>query len=156
MIIGLGTGEGELEAGAVSRSESGKLRLSEVRTRSQLDALKRSTMGSHQENLPEDMDESILDEESETESHEESVGAAAGDRPGAKMVSTDGTLSAPEARRDGQAEHNSRADDAVLVDKSDMVSGRHNRSTMVKPMNLEIGTGHATVIAARKAASGDI
>ena len=56
MIIGRGTGEGELEAGAVSRSESGKLRLSEVRTRSQLDALKRSTMGSHQENLPEDMD----------------------------------------------------------------------------------------------------
>ena len=61
MIIGLGTGEGELEAGAVSRSESGKLRLSEVWTRSQLDALKRFTVGSHQENLPEDMDESILD-----------------------------------------------------------------------------------------------
>ena len=107
-----------------------------------------------QENLPEDMDESILDKESETESHEESVGAAAGDRPGAKTVSTDGTLSAPEARRDGQAEHKAREDDDGLVDESDMVSSGHNRSTTVRPKNLEIGTGHATVIAARKAASG--
>ena len=78
MIIGLGTGEGGPEAGAVS----GELRLSEVRTRSQLDTLQRSHVGSHQE-PPEDMDESLLDEESETE---ESVGAAAGDRPGSSMA----------------------------------------------------------------------
>ena len=57
-------------------------------------------------------------------------------------------------KRDGQAEHKAREDDDGLVDESDMVSSGHNRSTMVKPKNLEICTGHATVIAARKAASG--
>ena len=53
-----------------------------------------------QENLPEDMDESILDEESETESHEESVGAAAGDRPGSSKVPTDGTLLHRKCKRE--------------------------------------------------------
>ena len=139
MIIGLGTGEGEPVAGAAS----GELRLSDVRTRSQLDTLHRSAMGSHQE-PPEDMDESLLDVDSETE---ESVGAAAGDQPGSSMELT------PEEKRDGQAEHKSGEEDEGPVYDSDMVSSGHNRPTLVKFKNLDIGTGHATVIAARKAAS---
>ena len=139
MIIGLGTGEGEPVAGAAS----GELRLSDVRTRSQLDTLHRSTMGSLQE-PPEDMDESLLDVESETE---ESVGAAAGDQPGSSMALI------PGEKRDGQAEHKSGEEDEGPVDESDMVSGGHNRPTTVKYKNLDIGTGNATVIAARKAAS---
>ena len=136
MIIGLGTGEGEPEAGA----GSGKLRLSEVRTRSQLDTLHKSAMGSHQE-PPEEMDESLLDVDSETE---ESVGAAAGDQPEPGMERT------PDEKRDGQAEHKSGEEDEGPVDESDMVSSGHN---CPKFKNLDIGTGHATVIAARKAAS---
>ena len=144
MIFGLGPGEGEQAAGAASASATGNRGIGLVRTRSQLEShRKKSDMEKQQEATEEAMDESLLDEEeSETEGHEAGTAAAA-EAVTKPEVSVFESQKASTERTESSVED----DDRVFVDESDLESVKR------EPKNFDIGNGHATVIAARKAAS---
>ena len=144
MIFGLGSGEAEQAAGAASASATGNRGIGLVRTRSQLESHRqKSDMEKQQEATEEAMDESLLDEEeSETEGHEAGTAAAA-EAVTKSEVSVLESQKASTERTESSAED----DDRVFVDESDLESVKR------EPKNFDIGNGHATVIAARKAAS---
>ena len=151
MIFGLGPGEGEQAAGAASASATGNRGIGSVRTRSQLESHRqKSDMEKQQEATEEAMDESLLDEEeSETEGHEAGTAAAAEavTKPEVSAPKTQHSLEESQKASTERTESSAEDDDRVFVDESDLVSVKR------EPKNFDIGNGHATVIAARKAAS---
>ena len=148
MIFGLGPGEGEQAAGAASASATGNRGIGSVRTRSQLESHRQNSDIEKQQEATEEateeaMDESLLDEEeSETEGHEAGTAAAA-------EAVTKPEVSGLESQKASteRTESSVEDDDRVFVDESDLESVKR------EPKNFDIGNGHATVIAARKAAS---
>ena len=148
MIFGPGPGEGEQAAGAASASVTGNRGIDSVRTRSQLESHRQKSDTEMQQEATEEateeaMDESLLDEEdSETEGHEAGTAAAS-----EAVARTEGSVLESQKASTERTESSAEDDDRVFVDESDLVSVKR------EPKNFDIGNGHATVIAARKAAS---
>ena len=103
-------------------------------------------MEKQQEATEEAMDESLLDEEeSETEGHE--AGTAAVTKPEVSVPKIQHSLEESRKASTERTESSVEEDDRVFEDESD------SESEKSEPKNFDIGNGHATVIAARKAAS---
>ena len=136
MIIGPGTGEGGPGAGAASASNTNPPVMAAIRTRAQLDKLVMLKARVDSQKKNEEMDESLLDDDSETE-----------DR-GSKAVSATDAESASAMETESASESVFRDEDSNT--ELDSESGFSPASTC---MELDIGKGHATVIAARRVAS---
>ena len=136
MIIGPGIGEGGPGAGAVSASNINPPVMAAIRTRAQLDKLVMLKARVDSEKKEEEMDESLLDDDSETE-----------DR-GSKAVSPTDAESASAMETESASESVFRDEDSNT--ELDSESGLSPASTC---MEFDIGNGHATVIAARRVAS---
>ena len=136
MIIGLGTGEGGPGAGAASASNTNPPVMAAIRTRAQLDKLVMLKARVDSEKKEEERDESLLDDDSETE--DRGINAvSATDAESASAMETESASGSVFRDEDGNTE-------------SDLESGFSPASTCVE---LDIGKGHATVTAARRAAS---
>ena len=128
MIIGPGFGEGGPEAGAASADTNCPTDPAAVRTRGQLDKLV-MLKALAESKKREEVDESILDEDSESED---------------KQSRGDSAMEADSASEDVFGDEEKKAE-------SEAESSVSPSSTQEV---FEIGKGHAMVIAARKAASG--
>ena len=136
MIIGPGIGEGGPGAGAASASNINPPVMAAIRTRAQLDKLVMLKARVDSQKKNEEMDESLLDDDSETE--DKGINAvSATDAESASAMETESASESVFRDEDGNTE-------------SDSESGPSPASTC---MELDIGKGHATVIAARRAAS---
>ena len=127
MIIGPGFGEGGPEAGAASADTNCPTDPAAVRTRAQLDKLVRLKARAESKKK-EEIDESLLDEDSESEDK--------------------------GSRGDSAMDADSASEDVFRDEEKSAESGSESGVSPLSTQDVfEIGKGHAMVIAARKAAS---